>query len=159
MHIVNEALTGAVQAEAYEDTVLVKTVLPDYLCEITSGSLPTGLTLEPTTGIISGMTYDAGDFTFAIRATHQQYGYVDSMEYILHVAQTPDRPGDVNIDTDINTADAVFLVNYIFKGGPEPIYLNWADVNADCNISIGDPVYLIDFIFGDGPEPQLGCVE
>jgi hypothetical protein len=159
MHIVNEILTDAVQTQIYEDTVLVKTATPDYLCEITSGALPSGLTLEPTTGVISGASVDAGDFAFTVRATHQQYGYVDSMAYVLHVEQIPDRPGDANNDGDVNTADAVYIINYIFKGGPEPVVGNWADVNADCVLNIGDPVYLINYIFKDGPEPQLGCIE
>jgi len=159
MHIVNDNLADAVQTETYEDTVLVKTATPDYLCEIISGSLPSGLTLELTTGVISGAAFNAGDFAFTVRATHQQYGYVDSMAYTLHVASIPDRPGDADIDGEISVADAVFIINYIFKGGPEPGMLNWADVNADCVINVGDPFHLINFIFKGGPGPQLGCVE
>lgn len=67
-------------------------------------------------------------------------------------------PGDVNLMDDVNVADAVALVDYIFRGGWAPVNMNWADVNADCRVNIADVVYIIEYIFKGGPEPQLGCV-
>ena len=29
-------------------------------------------------------------------------------------------PGDANCDGDCNVGDAVYIINYVFKGGPEP---------------------------------------
>ncbi len=69
-----------------------------------------------------------------------------------------DCPGDVTRNCLSNVADAVFLINYIFKGGPPPDVMNWADVNADCVVNIADAVYIIQYVFQGGPEPQLGCV-
>ncbi len=42
---------------------------PPYTFAITAGSLPTGLTLDPATGIVSGTPTDAGVSGFTIRVT------------------------------------------------------------------------------------------
>jgi subtilisin family serine protease len=61
--------------------------------------------------------------------------------------------GDANNDGTINVADAVFLINYIFKGGPAPDSEYLGDANGDGTINVGDAVYLIQYIFGSGPPP------
>jgi subtilisin family serine protease len=62
--------------------------------------------------------------------------------------------GDANRDGLINISDAVYLLNYIFSGGPQPPIYN-GDADASHLISISDPVYLINYIFGGGPHPPL----
>jgi hypothetical protein len=61
--------------------------------------------------------------------------------------------GDANGDRQANVADAVFLVNYIFKGGPPPEVLDAGDANCEGEVNVGDVVYLISFVFKGGPEP------
>jgi hypothetical protein len=61
--------------------------------------------------------------------------------------------GDANADLTVNVADAVYLVNYIFKGGPAPDPAEAGDANGDGDINVGDTVYLINFVFKGGPEP------
>jgi hypothetical protein len=63
--------------------------------------------------------------------------------------------GDANGDEDLNVGDVLYLINYIFRGGPAPDPL-WA-ADADCNglVNIGDAVNILFFIFKNGPEP--GC--
>ena len=86
-------------------------------------------------------------------------GYVDTATYTIYIEDMGYGPGDANVDSDVNVGDIVFLINYIFKGGPVPEMLNWADANADCSINVGDPVHLINYVFNSGPEPLIGCVE
>ncbi len=62
--------------------------------------------------------------------------------------------GDANRDTMINISDAVYLLNYIFSGGPQPPIYN-GDADASHLINISDPVYLINYIFSGGPQPPL----
>jgi PKD repeat protein len=61
--------------------------------------------------------------------------------------------GDANGDGTINVGDAVYLINYIFRGGPAPDPVEAGDANSDDEVSVGDAVYLINYIFRGGPEP------
>jgi YVTN family beta-propeller protein len=66
-------------------------------------------------------------------------------------------PGDANGDWAVNVADAVYLVNYIFKSGPAPAQPAWrANTNDDMAIDVGDAVYLINYVFRGGPPPKFG---
>ncbi|MEZ5359327.1 MAG: agmatine deiminase family protein [Candidatus Zixiibacteriota bacterium] len=61
--------------------------------------------------------------------------------------------GDANGDLSVNVADAVYIINYIFKSGPPPDPIEAADVNGDGSTNVGDAVYLINYIFNSGPSP------
>ncbi len=61
--------------------------------------------------------------------------------------------GDANGDAEVTVADAVYLVNYAFKGGPDPNVREMGDVNCDGNITVSDIIYLINFLFKGGPQP------
>jgi len=61
--------------------------------------------------------------------------------------------GDANGDEGINVADAVYIINFIFKSGPEPNPPESGDADCDGSLNIGDAVYLINYIFRAGPEP------
>jgi hypothetical protein len=63
--------------------------------------------------------------------------------------------GDVNDDGVINSADVVYLINYLFIGGPAPQPWEAGDANCDCTINSADVVYLINYLFIGGPPP--GC--
>ncbi len=61
--------------------------------------------------------------------------------------------GDANDDGYVNTGDVVYLINYIFNGGPPPHLLAAGDANGDGEVSVGDAVYLVRYLFGNGPRP------
>jgi hypothetical protein len=65
--------------------------------------------------------------------------------------------GDADGNGIINISDAVYLISYIFGGGPAPEPVVSGD--ADCNqiVNISDAVYLIAYIFGGGPAPCETC--
>jgi hypothetical protein len=65
--------------------------------------------------------------------------------------------GDASGDGNVNVGDAVFLINFIFKGGTAPDPLRVGDMNQDCEVTIGDAVYLINYTFEGGPPPLVGC--
>ncbi len=67
--------------------------------------------------------------------------------------------GDADGDGTINISDVVYLINYIFGGGPAPKPLCAGEVDGDDCINISDVVYLINYIFGGGPEPVPTCCE
>jgi len=62
--------------------------------------------------------------------------------------------GDANGDQQINVADAVYLINYVFKGGSAPDPLKAGDANCDNNTNVADAVFLINYIFKGGPRPR-----
>lgn len=61
--------------------------------------------------------------------------------------------GDPNKDESVNILDVVYVINFIYKSGAEPIPKISADVNKDLLTNILDVVYLINSIYKDGPEP------
>lgn len=66
--------------------------------------------------------------------------------------------GNVNGDggDQIDISDLVYLVDYMFTGGPAPPCDEEADVNGDGGIDISDLVYLVDYMFTGGAQPP-GC--
>jgi len=62
--------------------------------------------------------------------------------------------GDANGDGEVNVGDAVFLINYVFKGGPAPDPIEAGDANGDGQCNVGDAVYLISYVFKGGPAPD-----
>ena len=61
--------------------------------------------------------------------------------------------GDANADGNVAISDVVYLVNYLFKSGPEPIPLETGDVDGDNQSQIQDAVYLVNYLFKGGPPP------
>jgi len=64
--------------------------------------------------------------------------------------------GDADCNGAWSIGDAVYIINYIFGGGPAPCQTCNGDADGNGGISIGDAVYLINYIFGGGPAPS-GC--
>ena len=65
--------------------------------------------------------------------------------------------GDANHDGVVDVADVVFLVNYLFKAGPQPNPKAAGDPNNDCIVDVADVVYLINYLFKQGASPLAGC--
>jgi hypothetical protein len=62
--------------------------------------------------------------------------------------------GDANTDGEVNVGDAVFIIRWVFTGGPPPYPYLAADVNADGSPNVGDAVYIIAYVFKGGPDPD-----
>jgi len=62
--------------------------------------------------------------------------------------------GDVNKDGKLNVTDVIYLVNYLFKGGPKPIeFVDQGNVNNDANTNVADVIYIVNYLFKGGPAP------
>jgi hypothetical protein len=61
--------------------------------------------------------------------------------------------GDVNGDGVRDIGDIVFLINYVFYGGPQPNLIESGDCNCDGVVDIGDIVFMINYVFYQGEEP------
>ncbi len=62
--------------------------------------------------------------------------------------------GDANSDEMINVGDVVYIISFVFNGGPPPQFLCDGDVNGDGVVNVGDAVYLIQWVFRGGPPPD-----
>lgn len=61
--------------------------------------------------------------------------------------------GNINGIEGIDIDDIIYLANYVFKGGPEPVSLESADVDLSGNIDLDDIMFLVDYVFNGGPAP------
>jgi len=118
--------------------------------------------------------YDAvfaheGDYFY--NGWHKNYDVVDSLDfnYIKEVVKmclaslvTVARDigwivGDPTWDGVIDLADVVFLINYLYKGGPAPDPLETGDVTCNGEVSLDDVIFLINYLYRDGPAPPDSC--
>ncbi len=65
--------------------------------------------------------------------------------------------GDADGSGTSDIDDVVYLIQYIFAGGPEPDPSWTGDVDCTGAIDIDDVVYLIEYIFAGGPAPCGEC--
>jgi hypothetical protein len=80
------------------------------------------------------------------------YNALDGWVQVCHLK------GDVNGDNTVNISDAVYLIAWIFSGGPAPIPAPLVgDVNCDVITNISDCVSIIAYIFSGGPAPCGPC--
>jgi serine protease AprX len=77
------------------------------------------------------------------------WGLIDLLAAVNYTFET----GDVNRDGSVSISDVVYLINYLFKGGPEPYLLYRGDANCDQDVTISDGVYIISYLFKGGPAP------
>ena len=61
--------------------------------------------------------------------------------------------GDANASGSVDIDDVVYLIAYIFSGGPPPVPLASGDANCSGAVDIDDAVYLIAYIFSGGNAP------
>jgi hypothetical protein len=65
------------------------------------------------------------------------------------------RCGDANGDSEVNGADASYIINYLFVGEPRPRgAIETGDINNDCGVNSADVSYLINYLFVGGPPPE-----
>ena len=109
--------------------------------------------------IFSGVDLDMGSYLANLKVSSNDPDSADALQTLpahLQVAP-PYLCGDANGDHAANISDAVFLIAYIFAGGPAPTHYLSGDANCDSLVNISDTVYLIAFIFGGGPAPCANC--
>lgn len=144
------SLPDAVYREAYEATLAADCGAPPYTWRIIAGELPKDLTFDSLGGAIAGIPDEAGDFAFTICVGDTMVTSGDTVNFLLRVTYTC---GDADYSDAVNIADAVYLINYIFKSGPAPQPIQAGDADGSGDVNIGDAVYLIEYIFRSGPEP------
>jgi len=114
--------------------IIIYDALPSW-CTVSNdsavGTAPDGLSAEPLTVIV------------------QDFCNADTASFLVLVYIC----GDANSDGEVNIADGVFVINFVFKSGPAPVPAEAGDANCDGDGNVGDAVYLINYVFKDGPAP------
>jgi len=77
------------------------------------------------------------------------WGLIDLLAAVQYSFNT----GDVNRSGSVTVSDVVYLISYLFKGGPSPYLRYRGDVNCDQAVTVADVLYLIDYLFKGGPLP------
>jgi hypothetical protein len=61
--------------------------------------------------------------------------------------------GDCNDDGIVDIGDAIYLINYLYRGDPAPDPWQAGDTNNDDVVELGDVIFLINYLFKSGPPP------
>jgi hypothetical protein len=63
------------------------------------------------------------------------------------------RRADPNDDGEVDLADAIFTLNYLFRGRGDPSCIDAADSNDDGEVDLADAIFTLNFLFRGGREP------
>jgi hypothetical protein len=72
---------------------------------------------------------------------------------IIRVQERPTRPGDVNLDYELNLSDPVALLGALFRGEGKVACPQAADFNEDGRADLSDAVLMVNHLFLGGPAP------
>ncbi|MDE0959837.1 MAG: penicillin acylase family protein [Planctomycetota bacterium] len=72
----------------------------------------------------------------------------------MPAAEIPFIRGDANVDGHVNLADGIWLLQYLYLGGPASECLAAMDANADGDVDLADATVVIGFRLLDGRAPD-----
>jgi hypothetical protein len=78
------------------------------------------------------------------------------VEYCIHVSPW-DYRGDVaptGGDGLVNVGDAIYILNYLFRGGPAPSPYIEGDTNCDGVVNLSDAIRILNYLFKGWPVPR-----
>jgi hypothetical protein len=90
-------------------------------------------------------------FSETLTVTAQDYCNVDTLSFTVVTYLR----GDASGDGEIGPGDVVYLINYLFRGGPPFYPAEAGDCNCDGLVGSGDVVYLLNYLYRGGDPP--GC--
>ena len=74
--------------------------------------------------------------------------------FTVAVFSQADECGDVDSSGGINILDVVYIIDYLYRGGPLPADTLAADVDNSGGMNILDVTYLINYLYKGGPVPD-----
>ncbi len=148
-------------ATIFEWTAVAKAAPVNYHLQVARDAAFTMLEID-TAGLAGNIfaadtLEDGTEFYFRVDATdaaNNSSGFSAASRFYTSKAYLC---GDADGSDAVSISDAVFIVNFIFGGGPAPVPLEAADADCSGAVSISDAVHIVNFIFGGGPAPCAGC--
>jgi len=119
VHVIYDTLMTGQQSVSYQDSVIVRGGTKPYTYGVTGDTLPTGLTLNTATGIVSGTPTDTGRVIFTVSATGTSGGS-DSKQIAMRIAPESN-PVHVIYDTLMTGVQFIsYQDSVIVRGGSKP---------------------------------------
>jgi hypothetical protein len=79
---------------------------------------------------------------------------IDGCVLVTEGGELPFLRGDANGDGEVDVADAIHTLAFLFAGGPGPVPgADAGDANDSGDIDVADPISLLAFLFADAPAP------
>ncbi|MEW5874948.1 MAG: M1 family aminopeptidase [Candidatus Zixiibacteriota bacterium] len=157
LNLVTESLLVATQYTPHSDMLIAKGGTPPYEFTVAAGPLPAGLTLNTSTGEISGLptTTIATPVTLGVWSNgHTVY---KQKSFTLTVAPLPYVIGDQDGSGLVDAVDLALLIDHVFFGAAAPNPPEAADMNRDCLADATDLAILIDNVYFGGTYYIAGC--
>jgi hypothetical protein len=125
--------------------------------------LPPNATFVDSSNGVGGFVFNPdlsqADMSFDMSFVASDGSLADTIAASLYVREFI--CGDVNGSTEVDIDDIVYLITWIFAGGPAPQPLISGDVHrTDCPdvvVDIDDVTHLVTYIFGGGAAPDCTC--
>ncbi|MBK7091269.1 MAG: hypothetical protein IPH59_06045 [bacterium] len=158
MHVATTAcVDGALGEEYYQKFEAVGGDEP-YYWTFNGGDLPFGLNfVGGTAGEITGVPSYEATFFFTLKVQDSSIPPQERLySYSITIGPSSDICGDADGSSAVTVSDVVFLINYIFGGGPAPAGSS-GDPDCSGSVTVSDAVHLINFIFSGGPVPCSAC--
>ncbi|MCA8962579.1 MAG: hypothetical protein KDC38_18770, partial [Planctomycetes bacterium] len=93
---------------------------------------------------INNLLVDTGGMTSAPGTNDGSVTLLDFNEFLR---------ADCNNDSQIDIADGVFLINFLFNSGATPVCDDACDSNDDASLDVTDAIYVWNYLLLDGPAP------
>lgn len=103
-------------------------------------------------GFIDNNVDGTSSYSYLVIAEDMSGNFSPHSDFIT-VSSLPFLCGDADNSGSINILDIVYIIEYKYKDGPPPLYLQSAEVNGDGSINILDIVYLIEYKYKEGLAP------
>ncbi|MHC4712102.1 MAG: putative Ig domain-containing protein [Planctomycetota bacterium] len=130
-------LPNGQEGVSYSETIEAMGGLPSITWAVVSGSLPAGLSLASSTGVVSGTPTTQGDYDFTVRATDSQTPTADTDDQAISITIDP---ADLNITTTSlpdGEVDTAYSQTVVATGGTTPYTWSIDSGSLPAGLSLG----------------------
>ncbi|MDX9856881.1 MAG: dockerin type I domain-containing protein [candidate division Zixibacteria bacterium] len=115
-------------------------------------------TIDPETGVFTflGSIDDTATYWVNEVVEGKCGAVADTIGFFVYLYTDP-VCGDANHNGNIDLSDLIWITNYMFMGGVEPVPLLSGDVNCDSNVDLSDLIGLVNYLFMGGAAPCADC--
>ncbi len=133
--------------------------IPPLTWTMLGGDLPFGCVFNGgAAGTVTGTPTFNAVYFFTVELRDSQIPFnADTVSVSVTIVNPPYMCGDADGSLSLSISDVVYLINYIFSGGPAPDPMQSGDADCSGAVTISDAVLLINYIFSGGPAPCSAC--